>query len=86
MSKPKASAANSATASDVVARVLSESVLSISQARTEIARITGRHPDKSSIIRWIRNRKLDGVRLGRDWFTSTEALTRYIVRQTEENL
>ena len=86
MPKPKASATNSAIASDVVARVLSESVLSISQARTEIAKITGRHPDKSSIIRWIRNRKLDGVRLGRDWFTSTEALTRFIVRQTEENM
>lgn len=86
MPKPKATAANSATVSDVVARVLSETVLSISQARTEIAKITGRHPDKSSIIRWIRNRKLDGVRLGRDWFTSTEALTRFIVKQTEESV
>ena len=86
MSKPKATVSNSKNSSDVVARVLSESVLSISQARSEIAKITGRHPDKSSIIRWIRNRKLDGVRLGRDWFTSTEALTRFIVRQTEESV
>lgn len=86
MSKPKTPVSNTKNSSDVVSRVLSESVLSISQARSEIAKITGRHPDKSSIIRWIRNRKLDGVRLGRDWFTSTEALTRYIVKQTEENM
>ena len=84
MPKPKTPASNTTTSSDLVSRVLSESVLSISQARSKIGKITGKHPDKSSVIRWIRTRKLDGVRLGRNWYTSTEALTRFIVKQTEE--
>lgn len=84
MLKPKTPVTNCTNSSEVVSRVLSQSVLSIAQARLEISKITGRHPDKSSIIRWIRTGKLDGVRLGRNWYTSTEALTRYIVKQTEE--
>ena len=86
MPKPKTPVTNCTTSSEVVSRVLSESVLSIAQARSEIAKITGRHPDKSSVIRWIKARKLDGVRLGRNWYTSTEALTRYVVKQTEESV
>lgn len=65
MPKPKTPVTNNTNSSEVVSRVLSESVLSIAQARSEISKITGRHPDKSSIIRWIKARKLDGVRLGR---------------------
>ncbi len=84
MLKPKTPVTNNTCSSEVVSRVLSESVLSIAQARLEISKITGRRPDKSSIIRWIKARRLDGVRLGRNWYTSTEALTRYIVKQTEE--
>lgn len=74
-------------AAEVVSRVLSENVLSLAQARTELANITGQRPDKATLTRWIHRGvggvKLEAIRLGgRDIFTSTESLTRFIEART----
>jgi hypothetical protein len=73
---------------EVVQRVLSESVLTVSQARTEIASITGQRPEKSSVIRWILRGAdgvyLDGCKLSRDWLTSREAINRFVIARTEK--
>jgi Protein of unknown function (DUF1580) len=73
--------------SDVVARVLSEDVLSLSQARAELSKLTGQRPDKATMTRWIHRGvggvKLEAVRLGgRNIFTSAQALNRFIVART----
>lgn len=75
-------------ATEVVARVLTEDVLSLSQARAEIAHITGVRPDKTTLIRWIQKgvggAKLEAVRLGgRNIFTSSQAINRFIVARTK---
>ncbi|WP_413430908.1 DUF1580 domain-containing protein [Crateriforma spongiae] len=71
-----------------VRRVLSEDILTIAEARAEIARVTGRRcrPDKATMTRWIQRGvgegdakvKLEAIRLGRQWFTSRQAITRFI--------
>lgn len=71
----------------VVSRVLTEDIVSISQARAAIHELTGKRPDKSTLIRWIKKgvqgQKLDGVRLGgRDLYTSRQAITRFIQART----
>jgi hypothetical protein len=71
----------------VVSRVLSEDILSLSQAQKELQAITGQRPDKATIIRWIRKgvggNKLEGVRLGgRSIFTSAQAINRFIQQRT----
>lgn len=66
-------------------RILTEDVLSIAEARSELLRITGRRPDKSTMARWIHRGvgspkvKLEAIRLGHaQLFTSRQALTRFI--------
>jgi len=82
----QATRAPKANVQDVVSRVLSETVVTISQARAEIGNISGDRPDKSTMIRWITRGasgvRLDGCKLSRDWVTSTEALNRFIVART----
>ena len=73
--------------SQTVSRILTEDVLSLQQARTELANITGVRPDKSTLTRWILRGvggiKLEAIRLGgRNIFTSTQALTRFIEART----
>ena len=84
----KAAIAPKANVQDVVSRVLSETVLSISQARAEIGNISGDRPDKSTMIRWITRGasgvRLDGCKVSRDWVTSTEAINRFIVARTQK--
>lgn len=75
-------------AAEVVSRILTEDVLSLSQARAELANITGQRPDKATMTRWIHKGvggvKLEAIRLGgRDIFTSTQALTRFIEARTK---
>jgi hypothetical protein len=73
---------------ETVSRVLSETVLTVAQARIEIANITGKRPEKSTVIRWMTRGadgvRLEAVRLSRDWLTSSEAITRFIIARTEK--
>lgn len=73
-------------ASETVSRVLTESVLTIAQARQAIEQATGQRPDKSTIHRWIKRgvggTRLDAVRVGSATLTSSEAITRFITART----
>ncbi|HUP78918.1 MAG TPA: DUF1580 domain-containing protein [Pirellula sp.] len=74
-------------AAEVVSRILTEDVLTLTQARDELASITGIRPDKATLTRWIHRGvggiKLEAIRLGgRNIFTSTQALTRFIEART----
>jgi hypothetical protein len=86
MSKAKASQSTETT----VQRVLTESPLTIPQAQKEIQAATGVKPDRATFHRWILRGKsgirLEAVRLGRAWITSSEALNRFIVSTTEASL
>ena len=68
---------------EMVSRVLSEDCLSFAQARTELANITGCRPDKSTLHRWhkkgVGGAKLDAVRISREFITSRQAITRFLV-------
>lgn len=74
-------------ATEIVSRVLSESVLSLGQAIAELDKATGVRPHKSTLVRWIvrgaHGVRLDGCRIGRNWVTSSEALNRFIVARTQ---
>jgi hypothetical protein len=74
---------------NVVQRVLSEDVLTISQARDELHEITGFRPHKSCVVRWISRGvggvKLEGIRLGGQFFTSRQSLTRFIVARSAKD-
>jgi hypothetical protein len=69
-----------------VARVLTETVITIAQARAAIAEATGQRPDKSTIHRWIKRGvggiRLDAIRVGSATLTSAEAITRFITART----
>jgi hypothetical protein len=74
-------------AETIVSRILMENILSLSQARNELDKVTGHRPDKATLCRWIKRGvggvKLEAVRLGgRSIYTSTEALHRFIVART----
>ena len=73
-----------------VNRILTEDVLTLSQARKELASITGKRPDKATITRWIHRGcggvKLDAIRLGVQLFTSRQALTRFIEARTQKTV
>ncbi|XZE18826.1 DUF1580 domain-containing protein [Pirellulaceae bacterium SH449] len=78
------------TAEQSVMNVLSESVVTLKQAQDLLSQATGLRPDKATLCRWImRGRQgvcLEGVKLGRQWITSTEALNRFLVATTEKAL
>ena len=73
-----------------VNRVLTEDVLTLSQARYELYQITGKRPDKATMTRWIHRGcggiKLDAIRLGVQLFTSRQALTRFIEARTAKTV
>jgi biotin carboxylase len=74
------------SARETVARVLTERVLSISQAINEIDKATGVRPHRGTIHRWIsrgvRGVKLDAVEIGSRTVTSAEAIHRFITART----
>lgn len=74
----------------IVNRVLSEDVLTLTQARTEIYHCTGRRPDKATIARWIHKGaegiRLDAVRVGSQLLTSRQALHRFISARTAQSV
>lgn len=65
-----------------VQRVLSEDVLTLREACNELALITRRRPDKTTLYRWcfkgVGGVKLDFARVGVQILTSRQALTRFI--------
>ena len=74
-------------AAEVVSRILTEDVLTLTQARSELGNLTGIRPDKATLTRWIHRGvggiKLEAIRLGgRNIFTSMQALTRFIEART----
>jgi hypothetical protein len=77
-------------AATVVAKVLTEDVLTLSQARKELAQVTGKRPDKATLARWIHRgvggTKLEAVRLGCQLFTSRQAISRFIVARTQSSV
>jgi len=80
----------SAPTESAVSRILTEDVLSLSDARTELFRATGRRPDKTTLYRWclrgIAGTKLEHIRLGEQIFTSRQALTRFIEARTAQSI
>lgn len=77
-----------ATATDnTVSRILTEDVLTLQDARREIARVTGRRPDKTTLYRWclrgVGGIKLEHIRLGDRILTSRQALTRFIESRSQ---
>ncbi len=72
---------------EVVRKVLSESILTTSQALFELQSISGKRPDKATLHRWIFRGiggiRLEAVRVGMNWVTSVEALNRFIVATTD---
>lgn len=87
---PKHVAPPKANTAETVSRILSESVLTFSQARVELQNISGARPDKATLSRWvlrgIKGIKLEAVKVGPNWVTSMEALNRFIVATTEKSL
>ena len=79
-----------ATAETVVSQILSEDVLSFSDARREIGQLTGRRPDKSSMTRWVHRGvggvQLEAIRIGSQLVTSRQAITRFIVARTAKTI
>jgi hypothetical protein len=73
-----------------VSKVFTENHRTIKQAQHDIQEASGIRPDKSTVIRWILKGKsgirLDAVRIGNIWITSSEAITRFIVSITEASL
>lgn len=69
-----------------VQQILTEDVLTLTEARQEIHSITRQRPDKATLTRWIHRGvggvKLDAVRLGRQLITSRQAITRFISART----
>ncbi len=51
-----------ATADSAISAVLTEDVLTLTEARTELFRMTGRRPDKATLTRWV-HRGVGGTRL-----------------------
>jgi hypothetical protein len=79
-----------ATAESVVSRVLTEDVLTVKQAQSELEAITGRRYDKATFPRWmfrgVGGIKLDHVRVGNQLLTSKQALHRFIAARTAESI
>lgn len=76
----------STNAETVVSRILTEDVLTLTEARKELASITGKRPDKATMTRWIHRGvggiQLEAVRLGVQLLTSRQAITRFVEART----
>ncbi len=73
-------------ATATVSKILTEDVLTLAQAQSELQTLTGHRHDKSTLIRWIQRgvggQRLEGVRIGNQIATSRQALTRFITART----
>lgn len=70
-----------------VSQILCEDVLTLQDARREIASVTGRRPDKTTLYRWclrgVAGVKLEHIRLGDRILTSRQAITRFITARSQ---
>jgi hypothetical protein len=77
-------------AETVLHRILTEDVINLATARKELASITGKRPDKTTMTRWIHKGvggiKLEAIRIGNQLLTSRQALTRFIAARTEKSI
>lgn len=77
----------SAATETTVSRILTEDVMTLQDARREIASVTGRRPDKTTLYRWclrgVGGTKLEHIRLGDRILTSRQALTRFIESRSQ---
>lgn len=77
----------SAATETTVSRILTEDVLTLQDARREIASVTGQRPDKTTLYRWclrgVGGIKLEHIRLGDRILTSRQALTRFIESRSQ---
>lgn len=75
------------TIQKAVSRILTEDVLTLQEARTEIANVTGRRVDKTTLYRWtlrgVAGVKLEHIRLGDRILTSRQAITRFITARSK---
>lgn len=82
--------ARKAETESVVSKILTEDVLTLSEARAELHRTTRRRPDKATLTRWIHRgaggTRLEAVRIGTQLLTSKQALTRFIQARTESSI
>ncbi len=80
----------SAATDTAVSRILTEDVLTLTEARAELCRITRRRPDKATLTRWIHRGaggiRLEAVRIGTQLLTSKQALNRFITARTETSI
>ncbi|WP_168564023.1 DUF1580 domain-containing protein [Crateriforma spongiae] len=75
-----------------VQRVLSEDLLTLNEARDELSVILRKRPDKSTLVRWITigvgpgqgKVRLEAARIGCQWMTSRQAITRFIEARTAQ--
>jgi hypothetical protein len=70
-----------------VSRILTEEPITLLEARSEIASVTGRRVDKCTLYRWclrgVGGIKLEHIRLGDRILTSRPAITRFITARSE---
>ncbi len=75
---------------NTVAQILTEDVITLADARKELAAITGKRPDKATMSRWVHRGvggvRLEAVRLGVQLLTSRQAITRFIEARTERSI
>ena len=73
-------------AAETVAKVLTESVLTIAEAIVVIEKTTHVRPHRGTIHRWIKRGmggvKLEAVRVGNQTLTSAQAINRFITART----
>lgn len=68
-------------------QVLTEDVINIADVRNELLKLTGKRHDISTVIRWMtkgtKKGKLEHCRIGKCYFTSRQALNRFITACSE---
>jgi excisionase family DNA binding protein len=65
-----------------VSSILSEEVLTLSQACEAIHETLRKKPSRATLCRWIHSGQLEAVRFGRILLTSREAIHRWLVDRT----
>lgn len=62
-------------------RILTEDVVTLTEAADLIGEATGQRPDRTTVYRWImrgiNGQRLEGARIGNPFVTSKQALNRY---------
>ncbi|MBX3421843.1 MAG: DUF1580 domain-containing protein [Pirellulaceae bacterium] len=69
-------------AEKVVSAILTESVISLSEAERLIEKSIGHRPARATVCRWINAGRLEAIKLGRQLFTSEQAVHRFVVART----